>query len=61
MIDGTIVKVHRHGKDEKGGLRAKPSAAQRGGVTSKIVALIKGKVFDANWIAETSACVITLG
>ncbi len=24
MIDGTIIKVHRHGTDAKGGLRVKP-------------------------------------
>lgn len=29
MIDGTIVKVHRHGQGAKGGLRARPSVAQR--------------------------------
>lgn len=27
MIDGTIVKVHRHGQGSKGGLRARPSDA----------------------------------
>lgn len=27
MIDGTIVKVHRHGQGAKGGRRARPSAA----------------------------------
>ncbi len=26
MIDGTIVKVHRHGQGAKGGLKARPSA-----------------------------------
>jgi transposase len=26
MIDGSIVKVHRHGQGSKGGLRARPSA-----------------------------------
>jgi transposase len=26
MIDGTIVKVHRHGQGAKGGLKIKPSA-----------------------------------
>jgi transposase len=26
MVDGTIVKVHRHGQGAKGGLRARPSA-----------------------------------
>jgi len=36
MIDGTIVKVHRHGQGAKGGLAIKPSGAR---VTSKIVAL----------------------
>ena len=28
MIDATIVKVHRHGQGAKGGLRARPLAAQ---------------------------------
>ncbi len=27
MVDGTIVKVHRHGQGTKGGLRARPSGA----------------------------------
>ena len=27
MIDGSIVKVHRHGQGAKGGLRARPSGA----------------------------------
>ena len=29
MVDGTIVKVHRHGQGAKGGLRARPSASPR--------------------------------
>ena len=29
MIDGTIVKVHRHGQGAKGGLRARLSASPR--------------------------------
>jgi len=29
MIDGTIVKVHRHGQGAKGGLKARPSESQR--------------------------------
>ena len=29
MVDATIVKVHRHGQGSKGGLRVRPSAAQR--------------------------------
>jgi len=29
MIDGTIVKVHRHGQGAKGGLGARPSAASQ--------------------------------
>jgi transposase len=29
MVDGTIVKVHRHGQGAKGGLRARLSAAPR--------------------------------
>src|SRR6266699_1629364 len=28
MVDATIVKVHRHGQGEKGGLRARPSAVR---------------------------------
>ena len=31
MIDGTIVKVHRHGQGAKGGLRARPSASPKAG------------------------------
>jgi transposase len=27
MVDGTIVKVHRHGQGSKGGLKARPSAS----------------------------------
>ena len=27
MVDGSIVKVHRHGQGAKGGLRARPSGA----------------------------------
>jgi hypothetical protein len=29
MVDATIVKVHRHGQDAKGGLRARPSAVPK--------------------------------
>jgi len=39
MLDGTIVKVHRHGQGAKGGLRARPSAASPGGLSTKILAL----------------------
>ena len=28
MIDGTIVKVHRHGQGANGGLRARPSGVR---------------------------------
>ncbi len=31
MIDGTIVKVHRHGQGAKGGLKARLSASQGAG------------------------------
>ena len=31
MIDGSIVKVHRHGQGAKGGLKAKPSDALAAG------------------------------
>ena len=39
MVDATIVKVHRHGQGAKGGLRARPSASSKGGMTTKILAL----------------------
>ena len=29
MVDGTIVKVHRHGQGAKGGLKARPLAAPK--------------------------------
>jgi transposase len=29
MVDGTIVKVHRHGQGAKGGLKARPSAGPK--------------------------------
>ena len=29
MVDGTIVKVHRHGQGAKGGLKARPSVAPK--------------------------------
>lgn len=29
MVDGTIVKVHRHGQGSKGGLTVKPSAVRK--------------------------------
>ena len=29
MVDATTVKIHRHGQDAKGGLRARPSAVPR--------------------------------
>ena len=31
MVDGSIVKVHRHGQGAKGGLRARPSGALAAG------------------------------
>ena len=30
LIDGTIVQLHQHGAEAKGGLRAKPSVAREG-------------------------------
>lgn len=39
MVDGTIVKVHRHGQGSKGGSRSQAIGASRGGVTTKILAL----------------------
>ena len=29
MVDGTIVKVHRHGQGAKGGLKIRPSASRK--------------------------------
>jgi hypothetical protein len=43
LIDGTIVKVHRHGTGAKGGLRIGHRSAigkSRGGLTTKIEALV---------------------
>ena len=39
MIDGTIVRVHQHGAGAKGGLKIRQSRS-RGGLTTKIVALV---------------------
>ena len=57
MIDGTIVKVHRSGQGAKGGLSVRPFTARqcmftcmrggrsRGGITTKILALIPSRRF----------------
>ncbi|WP_144245005.1 IS5 family transposase [Comamonas testosteroni] len=39
MLDATMVRVHRHGKGAKEGLRAKAIGRSRGGLTTKILAL----------------------
>ena len=39
MIDGSIVKVHRHGQGAKGGLKSQAIGRSRGGITTKIMAL----------------------
>ena len=39
LIDGTIVQVHQKATGAKGGLSIRPSGA-RGGLTTKIVALV---------------------
>jgi transposase len=39
MIDGTIVKVHRHGQGAKGGTESKAIGKSRGDWTTKILAM----------------------
>ncbi|MBW6494561.1 MAG: IS5 family transposase [Burkholderiaceae bacterium] len=39
MIDGTIVKVHRHGQGSKGGPQSQAIGKSKGGWTTKILAL----------------------
>jgi hypothetical protein len=40
MVDGTIVRVHRHGQGAKGGTQNQPISKSRGGLTTKILALV---------------------
>lgn len=40
MIDGTIVKVHRHGQGAKRGTFKQSIGKSRGGMTCKILALV---------------------
>ena len=40
LIDGTIVRVHQHGTGAKGGLALQAIGRSRGGLTTKIVALV---------------------
>ena len=40
MIDGTIVRVHQHGTGAKGGTQHQAIGRSRGGLTTKIVALV---------------------
>lgn len=39
MVDATIVRVHRHGQDAKGGTSGQAIGKSRGGLTTKILAL----------------------
>src|SRR3954464_10448692 len=39
-LDGTIVRVHQHGTGAKGGTRTQAIGRSRGGLTTKIVALV---------------------
>lgn len=39
MIDGTIVKIHRHGQGAEGGTQSQAIGKSKGGLTTKIVAL----------------------
>ena len=53
MIDGTIVKVHRHGQGAKGGLRARPWAARAALIEGRAFeGLIADKAFNVNWIVD---------
>ena len=40
IVDGTIVRVHQHGTGAKGGTRSQAIGRSRGGLTTKIVALV---------------------
>lgn len=40
MVDGTIVKVHRHGQGAKGGTQSQAIGEFRGGLSTKILALV---------------------
>ena len=40
LIDGTIIRVHQHGTGAKGGLVRQAIGRSRGGLTTKIVALV---------------------
>jgi len=42
MIDATIVKVHRHGQGAKGGTQTQAIGKSRGGISTKILALVDG-------------------
>ena len=40
IVDGTIVRVHQHGTGAKGGTQNQAIGRSRGGLTTKIVALV---------------------
>lgn len=40
IVDGTIVRVHQHGTGAKGGTHNQAIGRSRGGLTTKIVALV---------------------
>ena len=40
LVDGTIVRVHQHGAGAKGGTHTQAIGRSRGGMTTKIVALV---------------------
>ena len=40
LVDGTIVRVHQHGAGAKGGTHTQAIGRSRGGLTTKIVALV---------------------
>ena len=40
IVDGTIVRVHQHGSGARGGTKTQAIGRSRGGLTTKIVALV---------------------
>ena len=40
IVDGTIVRVHQHGTGARGGTKTQAIGRSRGGLTTKIVALV---------------------
>jgi hypothetical protein len=45
MIDGTIVRVHQQGTGARGGAHRRAIGRSRGGLTTKIVALVDAETW----------------